>query len=100
MLVSAPPLLVPPLSCNTSMMVAEPLASVAGVKLKVPLGATAGPAENNSGFVFPVIRKLTDWLASLAGPVRMFVAQPGRRIGPGSSATTGLGPVVKLGGSL
>src|SRR2546428_201450 len=100
MLASAPPLVVPPLSCNTSMMVAEPLASGAGVKLRVPFGVIAGPAENKPGLVLPVTRKLTDWLDSFAGPARMFVAQPGRRIGPESSVTIGLGRLEELGAAL
>src|SRR2546422_939266 len=78
---------------------AAPLASAAGVKLMVPLGATAGPAENSPGLVFPVIRKIMVWLDSLAGPGLIFVAQPVRRIGPESSVTVGLGPMVKLAGS-
>src|SRR2546428_656053 len=56
----APPLAVPPLSCKTTVRVVEPMASGAGVKLRVPFGAMAGPAENNSALVLPVIRKVTD----------------------------------------
>src|SRR5437773_506339 len=88
-LVSAPPLAVPPLSCRRMVTSADPWASGVGVKLKVPFGATVGPAENSPGLVFPVIRKVTVWLDSLAGPGLIFVAQPVRRIGPESSVTVG-----------
>src|SRR5436190_1781846 len=45
-LVSLPPLAVPPLSLATTVMVAEPLASAAPVKVNVPVGEMAGATSN------------------------------------------------------
>src|SRR5437764_5246122 len=43
--VSTPPFAVPPLSCSVTVMVAVPLASGAGVKVRTPLGETDGCDE-------------------------------------------------------
>src|SRR5436190_8620693 len=53
-LVSTPPPAVPPLSWTESVTVAQPLGLAAGVHVSVPVGDTAGPAENKPGFVLPV----------------------------------------------
>jgi hypothetical protein len=47
-LVSMPPSAVPPLSWSWTLIVAEPLASAAGVKVSVPSAATAGCDENSA----------------------------------------------------
>ena len=57
--VSTPPLSVPPSSDSVTSMVAEPLASSAGVYVKSPVDpSTAGATANRAGFVFAVTLKL------------------------------------------
>ena len=51
-----------------TVIVAVPLAFGAAVYVKLPLGAIAGPALNNAGFVLPVISNTSDWSASFGGP--------------------------------
>ena len=97
--VSTPPNAVPPLSIATSVIVAEPLASGAVVKLKSPLDATAGPAENSAALVLLVTTKLTICAASFAGPGEIAVAHPANSCGPASSSTVSFGPFVNDGGS-
>ncbi len=99
-LVSTPPSAVPPLSDRVRLRVAEPLALLAGVKVRVPLVASAGPALNRPGLVLPVRLKVRLWPDSLAGPAEMAVAQAVRVWGPAFSRTVGSVPAVKLGGSL
>ena len=52
--VSTPPLSVPPSSCSSTVIVAEPFASSAGVYVNSPEGLTEGPAENKPALVLPV----------------------------------------------
>src|ERR1051325_10062864 len=54
-LVSTPPLAVPPLSLIRKVTVAVPFWLDAEVNVRVPFGATDGPAENNAGLVLLVI---------------------------------------------
>ena len=56
---STPPLAVPPSSTAFSVIVAVPLAPAAGVYVSVPVGDTAGPAENSAVLVFALMLKLT-----------------------------------------
>ena len=74
--VSAPPLAVPPLSDNVSVIVADPLASVAGVKVSVPFDATAGATLKSAAFVLPVTLNVSVWPASSGPPALIAVAQP------------------------
>ena len=57
--VSAPPFDVPPLSCSTSVIVAVPFASGAGVNVSVPVGETAGATLKRAAFVFAVTANVT-----------------------------------------
>ena len=98
--VSTPPFVIPPLSWTSRVMVARPLASAAGVNVRVPFEATAGTTEKSPLFVLPVMLKLRTWPDSLAGPVSRAVAQPRTVFAPLSSFTTWLAPLVKEGTSL
>ncbi len=98
--VSAPPLAVPPSSWAATVIVADPEALAAGVKVSVPLAATAGPAAKRAAFVLPVMAKVTDWPASSAGPALTPVAQPAVVAAPESSSTVGSAPFVNDGASL
>src|SRR5437899_2100449 len=99
-LVSLPPLAVPPLSRATIVMRAVPLALAAAVNVSVPVGAMAGPEENNPGLVLLVTMNVIVWPASFAGPTAMLVAQLLIVWATASSSTVTSGPLVKLGGSL
>ena len=72
--VSTPPLAVPPLSFRVTVMVAEPLASGAGVKVRVPPAVMAGCALKRAVLLALTV-KVRVWLDSFAGPALMFVAQ-------------------------
>src|SRR5262249_59036652 len=98
--VSSPPLAVPPSSLRRMVMVAEPLASAAGVNVSVPSAATAGAALNRAGLVLPVTSNASDCPDSLAGPLLMPVAQPVIDCGPASSLTTTSAPFVNNGGAV
>ena len=74
--VSPPPCSLPPLSLSRTVIVAEPMALVAGVNERVPFGVIAGCAENNAERSL-LTRNTTAWVASLAGPGLMRVAQFG-----------------------
>src|SRR5919206_10709 len=87
-----------PLSLAVTLMVADPLALAAGVKVSVPSAATAGWVENRP-LLLLVTLKWTVWLDSLAGPADMAVAHPEKLCAPASSATVLSGPLVKLGAS-
>ena len=98
---STPPLAVPPLSFSRRVIVAEPLASAAGVKLRSPVdGSTAGPALNRAVLVLFVTVKARVWPLSSAGPLEMALAQPGKVWAPASSSTVLSGPLLKDGASL
>ncbi len=97
--VSVPPLAVPPSSETWSVMVAVPLALAAGLKVSVPLAATAGPAAKRPALVLPVIVNETVWPDS-PGPAEMLVAQPATLAAPESSFTVWSAPFVKDGASL
>ncbi len=84
---SSPPFAVPPLSRRTSVTVADPVALAAGVKVSVPLAATAGPAEKSAALVLSVIANVSVWPLSSAGPVDRFVAQAATDWAPASSFT-------------
>ena len=98
-LVSCPPLAVPPSSWSSSVMSAEPLASSAGVYVSAPVASTPGPAANRPELVLPVMLKVSAWPDSSAGPALIFVAQLGTFWAPASSVTLWSGPLVKLGAS-
>lgn len=95
-LVSVPPLAVPPLSCTRTVMVALPLALAAGVKVSWPLGLIAGCVENRAVFELPVSWKLRVCVDSQLGPAETAVAQ-GCAYAPESSSTVTAAPAVKLG---
>ncbi len=96
-LVSTPPKAVPPLSCATTVTVAEPFAFVAGVKVSVPLDAMAGCVRNSALLSF-VTAKVTTWPDSFAGPGEMPVRKLAVVLAPESSSTvTLLALSVKLG---
>ena len=59
-LVSLPPLAVPPSSTACTVTVAAPLASAAGVKVRVPFGWTSGCAANSAAPSLLAL-KVTDW---------------------------------------
>src|SRR5262249_36496794 len=99
--VSDPPLAVPPLSFNCTVMVAVPLAFAAGVNVSVPSGAIDGATANRPAFVFPVTLNVSACPDSSAGPALMPVANPATVCGPASSFTvTVVVGSVKLGASL
>ena len=56
-------------------MSAEPFASAAGVKVRVPVASTAGGVEKRPGLVLAVMVKPAVWADSLAGPVEIADAQ-------------------------
>ncbi len=56
--VSTPPFAVPPSSFKLKVMVADPFALAAGVKVSVPLELIAGAVENNAALVLPVTWKV------------------------------------------
>ena len=95
-----PPLAVPPLSVRRTVTVASPLRFAPGVNVSVPLEATAGATEKSVAFVSPVmVKPVSDWPVSLAGPTMAPVAQPTTVLAPLSSFTTWLAPLVNAGGS-
>src|SRR5262249_9296096 len=71
---STPPLAVPPSSCATTVTIALPKASGAGVKVSLPVASTAGCALNRP-LLSLVTLKLTVWPLSSAGPGLTAVAQ-------------------------
>ncbi len=90
----------PSLSTRRTVISADPLASGAGVKVRVPTGLSAGPADSSAGAVLPTTSKATVWLPSrgpaLASPIQWtYSAGP-----PSSSAHTVVAGRVKVGGSL
>ena len=87
-------------SVNPIEMAATPLAFAAGVKERVPVELTDGPAAKSPGFVLPVTVNVSNWLDSLAGPALMEVAQEGNTWGPQSSRTARFEPATNEGGSL
>ena len=84
---SMPPLAVPPLSWSWTVIVEDPNVLAAGVYVNVPLLATAGPAENNDGFVLPLMLNVNVWPASSVGPALIPVAQFGTVCAPLFSRT-------------
>src|SRR6516165_1755072 len=86
--------LTPPLSWSTTVIAAMPLASLAGVKVRVPLAAMSGPALNKLGLVLPVTWNANPW------PEEIPVAHPTTVCGPEFSLTATSGPSVKDGASL
>src|SRR5690606_8900433 len=73
--VSSPPVGVPPSSISTMVMLALPLASGAGVKVRLPVAALiAGGTENSAGLLLAVTSNVRLWPASLPGPAETFVA--------------------------
>ena len=67
-LLSTPPLTVPPLSCAITVIVATPFEFAAGVKNSVPLGATLGATLNREPLLLLVTRLVTLCPNSSAGP--------------------------------
>jgi hypothetical protein len=89
----------PSLSVSATLHLLLPNASGAGTKVSKPVELSWG-AMLNSARLSQSTSKLTVWLASLAGPGDMLVAQ-GLLYGPESSKTVTVGaPLVKVGGSL
>src|SRR5690606_26531857 len=83
-----PPLAVPPSSSTRRLIVARvggPDGTVAGVKLSTPVAETLGPAANAPAAELLSMTKLTLWPASLAGPVKIPVAQGLTVTAPASS---------------
>src|SRR5437667_6221197 len=98
--VSTPPLAVPPLSLRRMVIVAEPFAFVARVKLSAPEELMNGVPENRLGLVLLVTTKLSVWPDSSGGPAEMLVAQLEMNWKPESSLTVRSGPFVNDGASL
>src|SRR5262245_12564248 len=98
-LVSTPPLLVPPLSCNRTVTVADPFAFNAGVYVSFPVVSTAGNTENSVS-LFVLTRKLRDCPDSSVGPAVMLVAHPLTVCAPASSRVCWSTPGVNEGVSL
>src|SRR5439155_1280604 len=67
--VSTPEFAVPPLSETSIVRSAVPFAFAAGVKLRVPFDAIAGPAEKRPAFVLFVTWNVRVWPDSSDGPV-------------------------------
>ena len=97
--VSLPPSAVPPSSTAVTEMVATPLASAAGVKVKVPALPTAGSAANRAGWSTVTVNP-TRCADSFAGPGAIAVAHASIDDGPLSSSTVTGAPPVNRGGSL
>src|SRR5436305_14847647 len=91
--VSAPPFAVPPLSLRLIVMVADPFASAAGVKVNVPVALIAGATENREARVLLVTWKFKVCVDSSAGPATILVAQLVNVCAPASSSTVGLEPL-------
>ena len=82
-LVSLPPLAVPPLSTACTVTVAVPEAFGAGVKVSDPSAATAGcPPTVKSRLLEFMTANVTLWPDSSAGPGLIAVAQPGVDLRP------------------
>src|SRR5437016_5189722 len=71
--VSTPPFAVPPLSLSKIVIVAEPFAFVAGMKLNAPFELTVGADENRLAFVLPVTWKVSVCPDSSAGPAEILM---------------------------
>ena len=95
--VSCPPLAVPPLSSAVTVTTASPVALVAGMKLRVPVGLMAGCTLKRA-LLSLVTVKVTLWPASLGGPGLTAVAQFANVCDPPFSFTVTSGPLVKDGG--
>src|SRR5829696_9755662 len=67
-LTSTPPLVVLPLSRSRTVIVADPLASAAGVYVRAPAGLIAGSAENRAGFELAATSNVSACPASFAAP--------------------------------
>src|SRR5687768_15955053 len=96
----APPLAVPPSSCNTTVTVVVPDAPTTGVKVSVPVaGLIVGCTENSSGLSAhtPKVSACPD---SSAGPREIAVAHPVRVCAPASDATVTFDPATNVGASL
>ena len=98
-LVLTPPLAVPPLSDNVTVIVAAPLAFGAGVYVNVPLAATLGCTEKSAALVLLVTMNVSVWPDSSAGPALIAVAQSGTLCAAASSLTVWSAPLTKLGAS-
>ena len=72
---STPPLAVPPLLVTRAVRVATPLASGAGVNLRMPPEVTDGAVANNPGLELESITKASVWPLSLLGPLERLAAQ-------------------------
>ena len=96
---STPPLAVPPSSTRTTSIVAEPVASAAGVNETVPSSATEGAAANSPGSELPTTAKLIAWPDSETGPALIPVAHDAE-CEPESSSTVTSPPETNEGASL
>ena len=74
-LVFTPPLVVPSLSCATTVTVTEPFALAAGVKVSVPLAAIAGCTLNSALLVFVTVKATVCVASSVPPPAEMLVAK-------------------------
>ena len=83
--VSCPPLAVPPSSCSQTVTVAAPLALGAGRYVNMPVPASMAGGRANRAGLSVVVRKVSVWPASPAGPAEIAVAQPGTVCIPASS---------------
>src|SRR4051794_31751185 len=90
-LVSVPP----PSSRTLTWIVADPVALLAAVNVRVPAGVTAGGTANRPGLSLPTTTNDRAWAASLAGPALSPVAQSGTARGPALTATLTSAPAVK-----
>ena len=91
-LVSTPLLFVPPLSCAMTVTVAVPVAFVAGVKVSVPLAASAGGTLKRASLLLVTVKESVWVPPSLS--LRL-LAKPLTVCAPASSATVrGLKPFV------
>ena len=73
---STPPLAVPPLSWAMTVTVALPLAFAAGVKVSVPPALRVGWLLKSAVLLLFTTRLVMLWLDSLAGPVVKVASEP------------------------
>lgn len=96
--VSSPPLAVPPSSRSSIVIVAVPLALVAGLNPSTPEALTATPPANKVGLVLLVTTNATPWVSG--SPSEMSVAHPLPMYTPESSSTVTSPAFVNVGASL
>ncbi len=89
-LLSTPPLAVPPLSCTMTVTVATPLELAAGVKVSVPELSIAGGALKSVALLLFTDTTLTVCMASSGGPGENAANAAPPKNAPLSSSTTTL----------